>query len=90
MPASTAPGGGAAAVLKVTVWGKSRFSSSAAFSSTDMTIGAPHRWVTPWSAMASYIAFARTQRRQTWVPATTPRVQGKHQPLQWNIGSVQR
>ena len=58
--------------------------------SVDMTIGAPHRWVTPWSAMASYIAFARTQRRQTWVPACSASVQGKHQPLQWNIGSVQR
>ncbi len=37
----------------------------------DMTIGAPHRWVTPWSASASYIGFWRTARRQTWVPATT-------------------
>ena len=55
-----------------------------------MTIGAPERCVTPWSAMASYIALARTQRRQTCVPATTDSDHGKHQPLQWNIGSVHR
>ena len=32
----------------------------------------------------------RTARRQTWVPTTAQTVQGKHQPLQWNIGRVQR
>ncbi|MFT6749946.1 MAG: hypothetical protein ACJA2O_000120 [Candidatus Azotimanducaceae bacterium] len=26
----------------------------------------------------------------TWVPATADKVQGKHQPLQWNIGSVHK
>ncbi len=36
------------------------FSCAGAFSSVDMTIGAPHRCVTPWSASASYIAAART------------------------------
>ena len=55
-----------------------------------MTIGAPHKCVTPWSAIASKIGFALTQRRQTCVPAWTASVQGKHQPLQWNIGSVHR
>ncbi len=55
-----------------------------------MTIGAPQRWVTPCSAMASYIAFARTCRRHTCTPALTLIDHGKHQPLQWNIGSVQR
>ena len=55
-----------------------------------MTIGAPQRCVTLWVAMASYIAGARTARRQTCVPATTDSDQVKHQPLQWNIGSVQR
>ena len=90
MPASTASGGGAAAVLNVTVCEKSRLSSGLALISVDITIGAPHRCVTPWSAMASYIAFGRTQRRQTCVPAWSASVHGKHQPLQWNIGSVQR
>ena len=55
-----------------------------------MTMGAPHRWVTLCSAMASKMGFARTQRRHTWVPATAERVQGKHQPLQWNMGRVHR
>ena len=55
-----------------------------------MTIGAPQRCVTPWSAMASYIALARTHLRHTCVPAMAEIDQGKHQPLQWNIGSVQR
>jgi hypothetical protein len=31
-----------------------------------------------------------TRRRHTLVPATSAIVQGKHQPLQWNIGSVHR
>src|SRR6266705_547197 len=31
-----------------------------------------------------------TRRRQTWVPATAVTAHVKHQPLQWNIGSVQR
>jgi hypothetical protein len=55
-----------------------------------MTIGAPQRWVTPCSAIAAMIAPASTRRRQTWVPASAVTVQGKHQPLQWNIGRVQR
>src|SRR4029079_13770213 len=70
--------------------GSAFFSSAGALSRVDITIGAPHRCVTLCSAMASYIALARTWRRQTWVPATAAIVHGKHQPLQWNIGSVQR
>ena len=61
-----------------------------ALSSVAITIGAPHRCVTLCLAIASYIAFARTSRRQTCVPATTEIDHGKHQPLQWNIGSVHR
>ncbi len=90
MAASTASGGGAAAVTNSTLCGSGRFSSAGASSSVDMTIGAPHRCVTLCSAMASNTALARTQRRHTCVPATTDSVQGKHQPLQWNIGSVHR
>ena len=55
-----------------------------------MMIGAPHIWLTSWSASASKIGLAAGRRRQTEVPATSASVQGKHQPLQWNIGSVQR
>ena len=33
---------------------------------------------------------ASTLRRQMLVPALAAMVHGKHQPLQWNIGSVHR
>ena len=88
--ASTASGGGAAAVKNSTVCGSGFFSASGALSSVAITIGAPHRCVTLCVAIASYIAAARTARRQTCVPATTEIDHGKHQPLQWNIGSVHR
>ena len=80
--ASTASGGGAAAVANCTTCGSGFFSCVAALSSVDITIGAPHRCVTLWVAIASKIGAARTARRQTWVPATIDSVQGKHQPLQ--------
>ena len=38
--------------------------------------------VEPGLQIASYMGFARTARRQTWVPDTTESDQGKHQPLQ--------
>ena len=54
------------------------------------TVGAPFRWVTPTSWISRQISAGSTRRRQTCAPPTavTPHVQ--HQPLQWNIGSVQR
>src|SRR5207247_2295271 len=88
--ARTASGGGAAAVKNSTTWGSGFFSALGTLSSVAITIGAPHRCVTLCSAMASYIAGARTQRRQTWVPAPTETDHGKHQPLQWNIGNVHK
>jgi hypothetical protein len=36
------------------------------------------------------ISLASTRRRQTLTPALAATVHGKHQPLQWNIGSVHR
>ncbi len=88
MAASTLSGGGAAAAMKRTFCGKVLRSASVALTRVDITIGAPHRCVTPCSASASKIAPARTQRKQTWVPATADSDQGMHQPLQWNMGSV--
>src|SRR4029077_11690053 len=90
MAARTASGGGAAAVKNSTTCGSGFFSFSGALSSVAITIGAPHRCVTLWLAIASYIAPARTARNHTCVPPTTEMVHGKHQPLQWNIGKVQR
>jgi len=53
-------------------------------------MGAPHRWVTWCSRISGKISVGSTRRRQTLVPACSAIVQGKHQPLQWNIGSVHR
>ena len=41
-------------------------------------------------SISSKIFAGSTLRRQTLMPAAAAMVQGKHQPLQWNIGSVQR
>jgi hypothetical protein len=47
MAASTASGGGAAAVKNWTACGSGRRSAASALSSVDITMGAPHRCVTP-------------------------------------------
>jgi len=47
-------------------------------------------WVTPCLDINSNIFVESTLRRQTLTPAAAAMVQGKHQPLQWNIGSVHR
>src|ERR1700754_2226470 len=89
MAARVDSGGGAAAAMKRTFWGKLLRSSSPALTRVDITMGAPHRCVTPCDASASKIAAARPQRRQTWGPAPADKDQGMHQPLQWNMGKVQ-
>src|SRR5262249_43711859 len=81
MAASTASGGGAAAVKNSTTCGSGFFSLAGALSSVAITIGAPQRCVTSWRAMASYIPGARTWRRHTSGPPTTANVPGKHHPL---------
>ena len=67
-----------------------RRSASVAPMMSCMMIGAPHMWLTSLSASASKIGLAAGRRRHTEVPATSASVHGKHQPLQWNIGRVQR
>ena len=90
MAASTASGGGAAAVKNSTTCGSGFFSFAGALSSVAITIGAPHRCVTLCAAIASYIA-GRAHRAQAHMRAGGDRNDhGKHQPLQWNIGSVHR
>ena len=90
MAASTASGGGAAAVKNSTTCGSGFFSFAGALSSVAITIGAPHRCVTFVIGNGVIHRAARTARRHTCVPATTEIDHGKHQPLQWNIGSVHR
>ena len=88
--AITELGGGAAAVITSTVCSSARLSASGALISRFSTTGAPQKWLTRCSAQARKMAPASTLRRQTWVPATAAIDHGKHQPLQWNMGRVQR
>ena len=87
--ARTAAGGGAAAVKNRTRCGSGLFSASLALRDRHHDRRAAEMRHS-FSAIRSYIVLARTCRRQTWMPAFTLIDQGKHQPLQWNIGSVQR
>ncbi len=80
--------GGAAAVI--TVRPCSSGCAASAFTSSERTIGAPFRWVTPSSSIRRHISSPRTARRHTWRPPAATIAHGWHQPLQWNIGSVQR
>ncbi len=54
------------------------------------TVGAPLRWVMPRSQIIDHASAGSALRRQTCVApaAVTPQV--KHQPSQWNMGSVHR
>ena len=54
------------------------------------TVGAALKWVIPSARSSRQISAVSTARRQTWVPPAAVTAQVKHQPLQWNIGSVHR
>src|SRR5574343_1302848 len=90
MPSIMAAGGAAPATMLLTWWVMPCLSASGAAIMADNTMGAPQWWVTLWARMASKMAFGSTRRRQTLTPARAATVQGKHQPLQWNMGSVHR
>src|ERR1700710_3083244 len=70
--------------------GKASRSVAGACAIIESTIGAPQRCVTPCSAMSRKIAAGSTLRRQTWVAQAATLAQEYDQPLQWNIGKVQR
>ena len=78
----TDSGGGAAAVKNSTVFSSNFFSLSLADRMVDMTMGAPHKWVTLFLLRDSQIGAARTCLKQTCVPIMADMVHGKHQPLQ--------
>ena len=86
----TFAGGGEPPVWMCTACGNLRLSSSGAAVSMPSTVGAPHMCVTPCSTISSKMRFGSTARRQTCVPPIAVTDHGKHQPLQWNIGSVHR
>src|SRR5215510_11306757 len=90
MPSNIAWGGAAPATNGDTLWVMPARSFGSALMSKLCTIGAPQSWVTRCSLINSKISAGSTLRRHTFVPALAAMLQGKHHPLQWNIGSVQR
>src|SRR5829696_8036420 len=54
------------------------------------TTGAAQKWETLCSAMVRSTSPGSTLARHTCRPPTAVTAQAKHQPLQWNIGKVQR
>ncbi|HTD33142.1 MAG TPA: AMP-binding protein [Candidatus Elarobacter sp.] len=54
------------------------------------TVGAAQKCVTPSCTIAALIPSGATRRKPTCVAPAAVTAHGKHQPLQWNIGSVQR
>jgi hypothetical protein len=54
------------------------------------TVGAAQKCVTPDSRMCCQMSFGSSFGRHRCTPPTAVTAQLKHQPLQWNIGSVQR
>jgi len=89
-PSITAAGGAAPAIRPLIGCRMPARNSSGALISMLYTIGAPHRCVTVCSRISSKTWAGSTFRRHTLVPAFSASVHGKHQPLQWNIGSVHR
>ncbi len=54
------------------------------------TVGAAQKWVTPDSRMCCQMSLGSSRGRHRCTPPTAVTAQLKHQPLQWNIGSVHR
>ena len=64
--------------------------ASGASASMISTVGAPLKWVTRSDWISRITRPGSIARSITCVPPTAATAQGKHQPLQWNSGSVQR
>ena len=54
------------------------------------TVGAALKWVTPSSRSRVQMRSGSILRRHTCRPPTAVTPHVRHQPLQWNIGTVQR
>src|SRR3712207_2549147 len=80
--------GGAPPVVTVTGRGSRR--APGWLTSMVWTVGAPLKWVISPCSRRSQTRAGSTLGRQTLVPPTAASAQVKHQPLQWNIGKVQR
>src|SRR5262245_65925771 len=90
MPLITLAGGGEPPVWMSTTWAKRRRCSAGAEISMLSTVGAPHIWVTPCSAIIGKISAGSNLRRQTWVQTIATNDQVKNQTLQWNNGHVHK
>src|SRR4029078_12276937 len=88
-PSSTATGGAAPAIRPTTGLALLPVGAPGVLIIVLLQIRAPHMWVTPCFGMSSKIFAGSTLRRQTLMPAAAATVQGKHQPLQSNLGSLQ-
>ena len=86
----TASGGGAPAVIILISWVKSILLLIKWSAIICIIIGAPLKWDTLCLIKAFTINSPAGCLRHTCVPALSVTVQGKHQPLQWNIGSVHK
>src|SRR2546425_10728452 len=64
--------------------------STGALISIASTVGAPHIWVTPCSAIRRKTSGGATLRRHTWGPPLAVTDHGEGQPLQGDIGRGQR
>ena len=58
--------------------------------SISTTVGAACRWVMPSSRSSCQMRAGSMRRRHTCTPPAAVTAHGKHQPLQWNMGSVHR
>ena len=82
--------GGGAAPAVVTCTGRSSRCAAGSEPSMTSTVGAPFRCVIASSAISFQTTGGSTFGRHTCLAPTAVTAQVKHQPLQWNIGSVQR
>src|SRR5256712_7293524 len=86
----TLAGGDEPPVSISTTWSNLTRCSTGALISIASTVGAPHIWVTPCSAIRRKTSGGATLRRHTWGPALAGTHPGECQPLQWDIGQGQR
>jgi hypothetical protein len=86
--ASSVGDGGAPPVATRT--GAGAGAAAGSLASIVSTVGAALKCVTPSSRMWRQIRPVSIAWRQRWVPPAAVTAHGKHHPLQWNIGRVQR
>ena len=88
---SSRVGEGGAPPVQTWIGGSKRVPAAAgSLAIISSTVGAALKFVTPCSRISARICAGSTPRRATCRPPAAVTAHGMHQPLQWNIGSVQR